>query len=144
MYIRLRIFFILITAVIFNTAQASEALKYVGLYLCDADTFNETMVKACSQSHPSLSARATDALSAWNSRNRTAVISYAQKCDAELEKKNRSSEERKSIQNRLEEEKIKMLLNIKKEASSDDSAYCEEAISQLVNEKNDLERFYGK
>jgi uncharacterized protein YicC (UPF0701 family) len=128
-----------ILAILFVTstgAAASEALKYVGAYECQATAINEETVKACAILEPQMATRASEAFAKWLARNSAKAEAAAVACTAQMQMLSETAankEEVDYLRKQLVDLRREIIDSFRDRISREGSSVCEDALRQLEN-----------
>jgi uncharacterized protein YicC (UPF0701 family) len=117
-------------------AAASEALKYVGAYECQATAINEEMVNACATLQPQMATRASEAFSKWLARNSAKAKAAAAVCTDQMQmlsKDAANKEEVDYLRKQLVDLRREIIDSFREQISREGSSVCEGALRQLEN-----------
>lgn len=116
-------------------AAASEALKYVGAYECQATAINEEMVNACATLEPQMATRASEAFAKWLARN-SAKAEAAAACTDQMQMLSKdavNTEEVDYLRKQLVDLRREIIDSFRERISREGSCVCEGALQQLEN-----------
>ena len=117
-------------------AAASEALKYVGAYECQATAINEEMVNACATLEPQIATRASEAFSKWLARNSAKAEAAAAACTEQMQMLSEDAankEEVEYLRKQLVDLRREIIDSFRERISMEGSSVCEGALRQLEN-----------
>ncbi len=113
--------------------HASEGLMLGFAYDCNAVRINDVLATECIKNHSELTANMNVAISNWKLRN----INRTKDCLYELSKIE-PEEKRNQLALELEKWTEEIILHVTNSAENESSSYCDEAISQLNDQKFDI------
>jgi uncharacterized protein YicC (UPF0701 family) len=116
-------------------AAASEALKYVGAYECQATAINEEMVNACATLQPQMATRASEAFAKWSVKN-SAKAEAAAACTDQMQMLSKdvaNKEEVDYLRKQLVDLRREIIDSFRERISREGSSVCEDALRQLEN-----------
>ena len=126
---------LLLTTLAAEPAAASEGLKGLVVYLSDAMSLTEAMVRACTSRHPDLAARAATALESWRQRNAADAKRAAELAARELQKLPMSAEERARTLAQAKQEHLEGWQRVAAFPTA-----CSDYVASLERPESDLER----
>lgn len=115
-------------------AAASEALKYVGAYECQATAINEEIVKACATLDPQMATIASEAFAKWLARNSAKAEAAAAACADQMQMLSKDAENKEEVdylRKQLVDLRREIIDSFRERISREGSSVCEGALRQL-------------